>query len=325
MIRFPILLSCLLLFVSLSPLTAAGQAADVTLRFAVLDNKNEAYAGLKPEDIRVSVNKREIQPKSLTFFREKPLQILILVDGSVSQERTLPDEKRVAEKFIDQVLKLKGDQVAITKFTYSVYLVHDLSADLAAAKTKLREIEFEAPPGYVRTAIPALIIGPLPKKTKDPVQPGMTSIFDSVIKAVSAFESVRSSGGSQKAILLISDGVNTAGEKKIKEAVDASIKANMPIFAVGMGDDFFGGIDKNTLKKLTESTGGIAVIPDKKLTNVPELLARIESVLRSGYELTFSSQASDSPVEISVEIDNPQLKAKDLQIVQPKRVFIKPR
>lgn len=317
--RFSTLLSCIL-FLAFS---AAGQATDVTLRFSVLDNKNEAYAGLKPEDVRVFVNKREIQPKSLTFFHEAPLQILVLIDGSISQEKMIPDEKRVAENFIDQILKVKGDQVAVAKFTNAIYLVHDLSADLAAVKLKLREIEFEPPPGYAGTH--GIVIGPPPPNKTTPFPAGATSIFDSVIKAISALEPVRTDGGSRKAILLISDGVNTYGDKKIKEAVEASIKANTPIFAVGMGDVFFGGIDKNTLRKLTEPTGGIAIISDKKLTNVPELLSKIENALRSGYELTFSTQASDSPVEISVEIANPQLKAKDLQIIHPKRLFIKAR
>ena len=69
---------------------------------------------------------------------------------------------------------------------------------------------------------------------------------------------------SRRVVILISDGVNTFGESKFKEVIFSSLKYQVPIYAVGIGDDFYDGVDKKTLKKLTEQTSGVLILPVDK-------------------------------------------------------------
>lgn len=124
---------------------------------------------------------------------------------------------------------------------------------------------------------------------------------------------------------MISDGVNTFGKTKTTEVIEYSVKTKIPIYAIGIGDDFYDGIDKKTLKKITEETGGISIIPKKNLEDLSSLLKIVEQSLRSNYEVTFPTNISslkDKMQEMKIEIANPELRKRKLQIIQPKGIFV---
>lgn len=125
---------------------------------------------------------------------------------------------------------------------------------------------------------------------------------------------------------MISDGVNTFGESKFKEVIFSSLKYQVPIYAVGIGDDFYDGVDKKTLKKLTEQTSGVLILPVDKQNEIAKQIQTLKSGLHSAYEITFAAnltESKDSLQEFKVEIINPELRKKKLQIIQPKD-FVSP-
>ena len=117
--------------------------------------------------------------------------------------------------------------------------------------------------------------------------------------------------------MLISDGFNTSGGNKLKETIDVSVKNQIPIYAVGIGDENYNGVDKNTLTKITGQTGGILVLPKKKLSDLPEKIRMLKETLRSFYEAEVTADLSDAQ-EIKVEIVNQDLLKKKAKIIQPK-------
>jgi hypothetical protein len=83
-----------------------------------------------------------------------------------------------------------------------------------------------------------------------------------------------------------SDGVNTSGRKKIEEAVDAAIKAEAVIYSIGVGDDYYGGVNKGSLSKVSERTGGRAYFPRDE-RELREAFKQIQEEMRSQYLLAY--------------------------------------
>lgn len=293
----------------------SGQEAAGSISFGVLDKNNSFYDGLKPADLRLSINKRPSPITALTVKAAGPLEVLILIDASASQERTLPDERKAAELFIDSVLEKGRDKVAIAKFSGNISLVQDITDNFEEAKAQVRKIEFEPPPGFL---LGGVIVGTR-MPTKDQMAIGSTSIFDSVSKGSEALAAAKSDA--RKAVLLISDGVNTYGESKISGVIKDAIGNRVPVYSVGIGDELYKGVDRKTLRKLSEGTGGISVVPGKKLADLGPLLKKIGECLRAEYKVTFvpSTPGEKGELqEIEIEIVNPELQKLNLQIVRPK-------
>ncbi|MGC2234772.1 MAG: VWA domain-containing protein [Pyrinomonadaceae bacterium] len=308
-----------LLLFTLAANLASGQNAVVKMQFGVLGENGNFFTELKASDIQILQGKKYLQPSSLELKTDIPVEIVIMIDASVSQERTLPNEQKIAEYFIDNILKNGKDKIAIAKFAGGVSFEQDLTADFTKAKKRLGKIEFEKPAGYAGGGV---VVGNTPNK---PVTaPGSTSIWDSIKLISEDFAKIKTTN-SRRAIILISDGVNTFGESKLNEAIEASIKTQIPVYAVGIGEEYYGGIDRKTLKKLTEQTSGVLIIPKKKLGDLPQEMKRIEQSLRSFYEVTFSPDSAGSKdlfQELKIDIIKPDLRRQKLQTLQPKGFFL---
>jgi Ca-activated chloride channel family protein len=306
-----------LLLLALSLLTVvhvAAQQRAATLRFSVFDANNGVFRELKTEDIRLTIAKKPVQPSELTFVSDMPISLLILVDGSASQAEVMPAEKLFAERFISSQLNAKTDHVGVARFTGDLEWMHEMNGDLASAIASVREIKFEPPPNYLGGGIVA------GRPTASDSKMGSTSIFDAVVNALPKF-AARTGKAERRAILIISDGVNTYGDKKIKVAVEAALKADVSIYAIGISDPSYDPVDKGTLKKLTEGSGGTFFVPNRKYTDAESLLARLAIAMRSTYELKFGLEPSGALVETSLEISNPSFKSRDLELIQPKGIF----
>ncbi|HUR98934.1 MAG TPA: VWA domain-containing protein [Pyrinomonadaceae bacterium] len=296
---------------------ASSHAQEAQLRFSVVDDSGQTVENLKSTDIQITTKSGPIALTSLRFEEYKSLSVLIMIDASASQERMLPFEKQAAETFIDRILKQGRDMVAVVKFTGEVKLIHDLSDNFASVKSRTRGIQFEPPPGFGTGGRGVIMSVPAGASPRAQIAAGATSIFDSVSKAVLAFEQFDSKDG-RKVILLISDGVNTYGEKKLKEAIQAAVDASVSVYSVGIGDSFYDGVDTKTLKKLSDQTGGISITPDEKKGNLDTLLLSLEPTLRKGYIATFTGNKAVTR-EIGIEVITPSLKKK-LRIYSPRAI-----
>jgi Ca-activated chloride channel homolog len=298
-------------------------AQEIKIQFGAFDGEN-FFDGLKASDVRVLQNKKALTLGSFELKREVPLEIVIMIDASASQERSIEDEKKAAEYLVDNVLKKGRDKIAIVRFTGELSLEQDLTDDFARAKEQIKKIEF-VPPGFSQgvtvISVPSVIPPVLPPVNSDVAKIAATSIWDSIKQVSEAVAKVKSSGA-RRAIIIFTDGFNTYGETKLKEAVASSMKTNIPIYAVGIGDEFYGGVDKKTLDKITEQTNGVLILPKKELKNFSQQAQKFEQALHSVYEITFAaSGAKDELQEIKIEIINPELRKKKLEILQPKGYF----
>ena len=120
------------------------------LPVTVTNKQHQFVTTLRAEDVRVL---EDGVPQTLfTFQREtdRPLAIAFLIDVSISQAATLPDEKGAARMFIENVIKSKRDEVAILPFTGSAYLEQALTPDVLNVYKVLERVEV-AEPSYLGT------------------------------------------------------------------------------------------------------------------------------------------------------------------------------
>jgi VWFA-related protein len=286
---------------------------DVTnLPFTATDKRHQFVTTLRAEDLRVL---EDGVPQTLfTFQREtdRPLAIAFLIDVSFSQEATLPAEKAAVRAFIEKVVQSNKDQVALIPFTGFAYLEQPLSRDLLSVYRVLQTIEVAAP-AYLGSGKPltGIVTGPgLP----GPPDPASTAIWDAV--ALTSNNVLANSAGlRRRAIILLSDGINTSSILSQKEAINRVLAAEGVVYTIGVGSAR-DGLDRNALRDLAERTGGRAFFPDKKF-DLNAAFAEIERELRTQYLIAYSStnkKRDGSYRKITVELSNPELKKEKLEI-----------
>ncbi len=281
--------------------------SDLTnLLFIATDKSNRYITTLKQEDVRVL---EDGVPQTLfTFQREtdRPLAIAFLIDVSGSEERTLPDEKAAARTFIENVIRSDKDQAAIIPFEGYAHLEQNLTRNVIGIYHALEGVEV-AYPSYLGSAPPigGITSGP---GTIAPPREGTTAIWDSI--AVSCKEVLaRSLGQRRRAIILLTDGLDTSSRLLRRDAIDQAIKFETVIYAIGIGDKSQDGVDKSALKDVAERTGGRAFFP-RKQEDLRAAFAEIDQELRAQYLVAYSStnkKRDGSFRKMSIEITNPEL------------------
>ncbi len=286
---------------------------DVTnLPFTAMDKQRRFITTLTANDVRVLED--GVPQKLFTFQREtdRPLDIVFLIDVSSSQETTLPDEKAAARVFIEKVIDSSKDQVALVPFTGLAYLEQPLTRDLLSVYRVLQRIEV-AVPAYLGAGRPLTGIPTGPGLKATPEE-GTTAIWDAVA-LTSSNVLAKVPGARRRAIILLTDGVNTASRLSQKDAINQALAAETVIYAIGIRSEQY-GIDRDGLRELAQRTGGRAFFPDKKF-DLNAAFAEIELELRTQYMIAYSSSNKNrngAYRKITIEITNPELRKDKLDI-----------
>src|SRR6185436_627004 len=117
--------------------------------FTAADKNKRFISNLKAEDIRVF---EDGQPQEVFTFQQNidlPLSIAILIDTSISEERTLPDEKIAARAFLEAVIRPAKDEAAVLSFTGETTLEQGFTSSVARLSRAIDRVEFVPPSGYV--------------------------------------------------------------------------------------------------------------------------------------------------------------------------------
>jgi VWFA-related protein len=297
---------------------------DVTnLPFTASDKNNRFVTTLQQSDVRVRED--GVEQQLFTFQREtdRPLSIAFLIDISQSEERTLPEEKRAARSFIESVIQSKKDQAAIIPFTGSAFLEQGLTRDVFAIYRALERVEV-AQPSYLGSGRPltGITSGPGMKR---PPQEGSTAIWEAI--ALTASEVLaKSPVQRRRAIILLTDGRDTTSRLKASEAIDGALDAETVIYAIGIGDSKYEGVDRDVLRGIAERTGGRAFFP-KKDVDLKSVFTEIEQELRTQYLIAYSStnkNRNGAYRQIRIEVTNPLLQAEQLKLRYRPGYFAKP-
>jgi Ca-activated chloride channel family protein len=332
---------------------------DLTNLFFTATNKQKGFVTtLREEDVRLTED--GVPQKILTFQREtnRPLSIAFLIDVSASEERTLPQEKAAARAFIETIIQSSKDQAAIIPFTGSAFLEQGLTRDVFSIYRALERVEV-ALPAYLGSGRPLSGIASGPGMKATPPE-GSTAIWDAI--ALTSSEvlarnsdpkmtendrpgrgpgpsrtdqislSVGAAGAAQfpnqrrRAIILLTDGQDTTSRLLRSEAVNRALEAETVIYAIGIGDSKYEGVDRGALNAVASGTGGRAFFP-KRETDLQNAFAEIEQELRSQYLIAYSSTNKNrdgSYRQMRIDITNPDLQKEQLKLRHRPGYFAKP-
>jgi len=268
----------------------------VNILASVRTKKGEIIRNLTQEDFSVAEDGR---PQRIRYFAREtdlPLTIGLMVDTSMSQQKVLIAERGACLRFLDQVLRQNKDQVFIMQFDMSVKMAQILTAD----RRKLDEAL-----AYVDT--------PTRQQLMQQVGGG-TLLYDAMVMGA---DDVMSKVTGRKALIVLSDGVDTGSHLAIADAIEAAQRTDTIIYSVYFTDSnaygmFMGGgpNGRGVLQRMAHETGGGFFEVTKKLS-IEQVFDQIQDELRSQYSLGY---VSDVPVEIS-EFRKIQLAVKQKGLV----------
>lgn len=283
----------------------------VNVLFSVQDKQNKYINDVAENEVEILENG---QPQTIFTFKKEfdlPLTLALLIDVSGSERYTLPLLKDAGGQFIDSVIRSGKDTAAVIKFEGEATVMQGLTSNPARVRRALEEISFIAPP-------PGGVFGGPTPPINGGSRQGGTSMFDSIV-ATSADLLAREPG--RKTIIIMTDGVDTTSRLKIGDAIDEALRAEVVVYAIGIGDPGFGGVNEGALKRICESTGGRAVFP-KGPRDLDKAFAQLEQDLRQQYLLAYEpkNEAADGAFR-KIEIRLPARKDKEIKIRHRKGYF----
>jgi len=275
--------------------------------FTAVDRDRHYITTLRANDLRIYENDSQQTISLFEHETDRPLTLVILVDTSKSQERTLPDEKKAAKAFIRDVVRPDKDKVAVISFTGVPRVEQQLTASSAKLNRAIDHLKVELPANNPNCEEEKSV-------QEDPLC--WTSIWDSVWESASEVLG-HGDENSRRAVILLSDGDDTSSTIKRRDAIDAAVKNNVAVYSIGIGDPELYKVEQDSLRKISDSTGGRAFFPRDEM-ELRTVFAQIQEELRSQYVIAYSPQnklRDGSHRRIKMQIINPELRKQKLQLV----------
>jgi VWFA-related protein len=284
----------------------------INLLATVHNKQDEIVRDLQKDDF---VLEEDGRPQTIRYFASEsnlPLTLGLLVDTSLSQRRVLGEEQSASYRFLDQVLRPDKDLAFVIHFDRDVELLQDLTSSRKQLERALGSLEM--PESLRRGGHNGPGSGP---RSRGRV--GGTSLYDAVLLA--SDELMKKQTG-RKALILLTDGVDTGSKVTLDSAIEAAQRADTLVYAIRFADEqaymmggfpggpHMGGMGrrrggpstfpqqvhpdgKKILKRLSQETGASYFDVSKKLS-IEDIYRRLQDELRNQYSLGYSSDRSDS-------------------------------
>jgi Ca-activated chloride channel family protein len=251
----------------------------VELYTTVTDRSGQLIRDLSIEEFEVLEDGRKQRLTKFELVDDLPLTIGFAVDTSGSMVSALPEAKQAALTFLRRVMKPK-DRAFALGFSDQPYLLMPPTNDISALEetlTGLRSV-------------------------------GWTTLHDAVVTALYYFRGVRG----QRALILLSDGDDTASGVPFPDALEYGRRSGVGVYSIGLE---VGRLDLGVRKKLarlSEETGG-RVFHIAKAEDLGNVYQQIEAELRSQYLLAYTSDRPGGDGQyrkIEVKVRGGKLKAR---------------
>ena len=200
----------------------------VVLNVTVTDKAGQYVKGLKASDFKVYEDGVEVKQNMIASFsvQESPYAAVVLLDSSGSMEARFSLARSAAIRFLDGLRP--EDVAAVYRFDSKVERVQEFSGG--------RDL---APTAYAIHA------------------KGMTTLNDAIVEAS---KTLADRAEVRKAIVVLSDGMDTFSKASSDKAVETALAVGASIYAVDMSSLEVGGTtgrqSSASLKGFAEKTGG---------------------------------------------------------------------
>ena len=238
---------------------------NVRLPVAVIDKSNRFVVDLKQGDFEIYENKVK-QEDIVGFIAETnlPLDIALLMDTSNSVKPKLKFQRDAAVSFLQTVLRPRVDRALFLSFNSDIELHQDYTNRIDLLSSAIDKVK-----AY-----------------------GETRLYDAIYRVCE--EKMFAEAGRRRAIVLITDGEDTASDHTLDETINIALRAEVVVFVISNKAAGFFGVqagqvdsaeDKN-LKKLAEDTGGRAFFTGTTL-ELERGFANVTKELRSQYIIAY--------------------------------------
>ncbi len=260
----------------------------VNLLASVKDKKGELNPDLKQSDFQVLEDGRQQMIKYFARQTDLPLTLGLLIDTSMSQDKVLDAERSACFRFLDQVLRPRQDKVFITQFDSRIITRQELTGSWKDLNDSLSQVNT-----------------PSRSELSNNIGTG-TRVFDTIVESAKLMAPLQG----RKALMILSDGVDTDSEGTLDGAIEAALKSDVLIYTILFSDGgFYGGIGggggQHAMERMAAETGGAYFAVSKKLS-IDQIFDRIQTELRSQYNLGYVSDKSvDIPEfrKLQVKVD----------------------
>lgn len=238
--------------------TIVKDVSEVMLVFAVTRRSGEYVPDLTQQDFQLLDNGRP--PEAVAYFEsqtELPLQVGVLLDLSDSVQDHFEFEQKTAITFLERILRPRKDSAFILGFRNQLLLAQDFTDD----------------PRLLADAVMSLRVR------------GTTALYDAVHAGAAKLGSA-GKGNSRRAMVLISDGVDTVSKHTLDESIEAALRAGVVIYALSTNPAGAASMGERVLNLLATSTGG-RLLPARSERDLPKAFSRLEEELRSQYALAY--------------------------------------
>jgi Ca-activated chloride channel homolog len=251
----------------------------------VTDTHGRHISDLKAEDFVLEEDGRPQQIAHFSQDRDVPVSMGILLDTSGSMERKIRTAVEAVERFSRRIHQ--NDDIFLISFSGRPVLRQDFTDDREKLAESLRHINAT----------------------------GGTALYDAMSDGLAK---IRFGRHNKHAILLITDGQDTASTTKLDEVLQSIRQSELLVYPVGISGlsyaknlDVFGTsafaaragqskrdeVDLNVLRDFAENSGGRAFLLAESLVNrggqIEKVLDAIADELRSQYTLGFYPSHAD--------------------------------
>ncbi len=240
----------------------------VSLLVTVRDKYGKFVNELAQEDFAVAEDGR---PEAISYFSRQydlPLTVGLLVDTSGSQVEVLGEELSASITFFHQVLREGVDQAFLSSFDAHAWLLQNVTAS----------------PAKLQSSLGILSAGLQARRNVNG-----TVLYDAITDSA---ELIMKKHQGRKALVLLTDGEDTASRSSLERAVEACQRADTVVYSIGIGTGLARGA--GVLETLSLKTGGRFFEATRKLT-VEAIYQTIEEELRSQYNIGYVPASPAAP------------------------------
>jgi len=252
----------------------------VSLLASVLDRNNRPAPDLQREEFEIFEEGKQQKIELFEMETQQPLDLVLMIDSSLSETAKLPFEIEAAGRFVRRVMR-RTDRVAVYEFG-------DVVSQLA---------NFSDQPDRVRAALQR-------------VAPGTgTALYDAVYLGAQALE--RSAPDRRRVLLLITDAGETTSRADFESARRAALRAEALLYAIVVrpvsNESGRNTAGEHALQTIADSSGGALYFP-AEIGHLDEMFDRIDRELRTQYRLGYypdprPPQGSYRQIEVRVKGD----------------------
>ena len=182
-----------------------------------------------------------------------PLSIGLAIDTSASMQPRMSEAQKAASQFFTNVMR-KGDRAFLVSFSSQPQLIQRWSPRLGDVNAGLAKLRAEE----------------------------STSLYDAVVYSLYNFLGVRG----QRALVLVTDGMDTSSKFSFDQAIEYARRAAVPIYAIGIGIRMTEVDTRYKLSRFCSETGG-NVYYIEMASELGRIYTDIQNELRSQYILGF--------------------------------------